>query len=567
MKRKIKPVLVTVVIAVIIILAFIAVYFIKKYAPTNERAELKQVFGLAESTNDSEIAAIVDESLVEEESLLLDGQLYINYKTVQSVINDKFYWDANENVLIFTTPTDVIKAETGSSDYYVNKNRFSMEYPIVKAEGSEVYVAGEFIKQYSGIEYSLFSDPGRVSITSARREITVAEARKDKPIRVRGGVKSPIVAEVKKGETLVVLEQLEDWTKVCATGGYIGYIQNRYLTGTKTLVRTSDFIEPVYTNIKKEGRINLVWHQVFNTTANGYLTDMTSQAKGINVISPTWFTFADGEGNINSLAQRAYVDRAHQLGYEVWALIADFSEEDTTGSYVSQVLPYTSKREKLVNKLISYAIEYDLDGLNIDFEMIALENGRDYMQFLRELSIKCRNNNIILSIDNYVPSAWTNYYDIEQQAQIADYVVLMAYDEYTASSPEAGPVASIGFVERAVTDSLAMADASKIILGVPFYSRLWKVTQETINSSSLDMKASAGVIAVNGLTPVWQEEIGLNYCEYEADGAVYKMWLEDAQSIERKLEVMSGNNLAGAAFWKLGLENSQIWDVILKYIN
>ncbi|SHI62777.1 glycosyl hydrolase family 18 protein [Parasporobacterium paucivorans] len=562
-----KPILMVVIIVVIIVLAFFAVQLIKKYTPTNERADLTQVFGLDDNVNDSEIAAIVDEALVEENSAVYDGNVYINLTTIQNNINDKFYWDANENVLIFTTPTDVIKVATGSKDYYVNKNKNSMEYTIVKAEGSKVYVAAEFVKKFSGIEYTLFSDPGRVNITSTWGEITVADVKKNKQIRVKGGIKSPIIADVKKGDTLIILEQMDDWTKVCAEGGYIGYIQNRYLSDVRTQERVSDFEEPVYSSIRKEGRVNLVWHQVNNTTANGYLTDMTAGTKGINVVSPTWFALSDGDGNISSLAQKSYVDRAHQLGYEVWALIADFSDADTAGNYVSQVLPYTSKREKLVNKIISYAIEYDLDGINVDFEKVALENGRDYLQFLRELSIKCRNNNIILSIDNYVPSPWTEYYDIGQQGQIADYVVIMAYDEYAGSSAEAGPVASIGFVNKAITDSLAMMDSSKIILGIPFYTRVWKESGDEVTSNSYDMKTIDSIVANNGLTATWLDDMGLNYCEYESEGATYRIWIEDEKSIELKLKSMMDNNLAGAAFWKLGMETPEIWDVVIKYIN
>lgn len=567
MSRRIKAIVIAVGLIIILAIAIVVINLIQKYTPSKERADLTQYYGL-EQAQEEELAVIVDNKVAEDKSIIYDNNVYINLKTVKESINDKFYWDYNENVLIFTTPTDVIKADIGSKDYYVNKDKSSMNYVIVKSDGSNVYIAADFIKAYTGIEYKLYEDPNRVCITNTWGEFTVFDVKSSDTIRVRAGVKSPIIADVKKGDIVTFIEKEGNWTKVNFEGGYIGYIKTKYLTDKRKETRTTDFQQPVYTNISKAEKINLTWHQTTNSTANNSLVNLTSDTKGINVISPTWFTLADDQGNIKSLADSSYVNTAHQMGYEVWALIADFADSDTDGTLAASVLPYTSKRENLINKLISTAIEYNLDGLNIDFEKVKEAYSEDYLQFLRELSIKCRKNNLVLSVDNYVPSDWSYYYDLEEQGEIVDYVVIMAYDEYNSTTGEAGPVASIGFVDQAIKDIAEDVNSSKVIIGIPFYTRVWQEDgNNALSSKTYGMSSINDIISNKGLTKNWLSDLGVNYCEYEDNGSTYKMWIEDAQSIEEKMKLINKSNAAGVASWKLGLEDPSIWNIIVKYVN
>ena len=251
------------------------------------------------------------------------------------------------------------------------------------------------------------------------------------------------------------------------------------------------------------------------------------------------------------------------------------------------MLTYSSRRESLINNLISAAIQYKLDGINVDFESLDPSIGDSYIQFIRELSLKCANNGIVLSVDNYPPTAYTAFYNRSEQAVFADYVILMGYDEHYAGSEEAGSVSSIGFVNQGVADTLQSVPADQAILGMPFYTvsgaRLRYRTMArlsvqprapptVIHSTSLDcysagMKEVQNLISTNGAVPVWSDTDGQYYVEYINGGVTYKIWVEDATSLEEKLKVMQSNQLAGGAFWKLGLEDPAVWDTIIKYIN
>ena len=253
----------------------------------------------------------------------------------------------------------------------------------------------------------------------------------------------------------------------------------------------------------------------------------------------------------------------------------------------TEVLTYTSRRENLINNLISAAIQYNLDGINVDFESLDPAVGDSYIQFIRELSLKCANNGIVLSVDNYPPTAYTAFYNRAEQAVFADYVILMGYDEHYVGSEEAGSVASIGFVRQGVADTLQDVPADQLILGMPFYTRVWSETpvsedgaaiSDTENTSdsytlfeldcySASMNETQNLISANGAIPVWSDTDGQYYVEYINGGVTYKIWVEDSASLEEKLKVLQENQLAGGAFWKLTLEDPTVWDTIIKYIN
>ena len=307
----------------------------------------------------------------------------------------------------------------------------------------------------------------------------------------------------------------------------------------------------------------MTFHQVTNQTANNHVLELLGNTKGVTTISPTWFKVSSVEGDVESLASETYVQRAHNYGVEVWALVDDF----TNGINMEELLSYTSRRDKLSNELISLAIKYNLDGLNMDFEKIPQAAGNHYIQFLREMSVKCRNNGIILSVDNYVPSAYTSYYDRAEQGVLVDYVVTMAYDEHINGSDGSGSVASIDFVKDAVTNVLKEVPAEKNIIAIPFYTRLWEESAEGVTAKAYSMEQAQAILDQNNAEATWDNETMQYYAEYESGGNIYKIWLEEEKSLEEKLKVIMDNNVAGIASWKLGLEKSSVWSVILKYVN
>jgi spore germination protein YaaH len=329
----------------------------------------------------------------------------------------------------------------------------------------------------------------------------------------------------------------------------------------------NDYKEEIYTHIEKEGKINLVWHQVMNMDANERVLDLLNTTKGVTVISPTWFSLIDNEGNFSSLASEKYVNRAHKAGVEVWALIDDFDKHMKVG----EVLGYTSKRERLIKGLISQAIKYDLDGINIDFEHIREEGGEDFTQFIRELSVRCRQNGIVLSIDNFVPSPFKLQYDREEQGIVADYIVIMGYDEHYQGGGVSGSVSSLGFVVDAVQNTLEQVPPERVIMGLPFYTRLWKEESDgdgiKVTSEAYGMNGAENKLREFGVEAQWDDETGQLYAEFDSGGIKHKIWLEEEKSLEEKLKVVMEQDVAGVAFWKLGLERDSIWDVIIKHLN
>lgn len=583
MKKKIIPVIAAFVFIFVIILFMLLGKIIDKYSPTDDRQDLGIHYNI---NSDEEVAIIYNNELIEAKAKILNDIVYLRVDTVKNYINNRFYWDENENILRYTTATDLVSVPAESTNYTITKKSHSSDHIIVKADAETAYVAIDFVKTYSDFAYEIFEEPHRIIITTAWGNYTTATAKKDTELRLLGGIKSPILDELEKGEELTILEELESWTEVITADGIIGYVKSKNLGNISTKTLTSDYVPEEFTHIKKDFEINMAWHQIFNRSANSNISSVLQSTKGLNVISPSWFYLKDNKGNIGSLASTDYVNYCHQHNVEVWALVSNFgaSDQGLENPDLTSLLTHTSSRDNLVNNLISSAIQYNLDGINVDFESVDPSVGDSYIQFIRELSLKCANNGIVLSVDNYVPSAYTAFYNRAEQALFADYVVIMAYDEHYSGS-EPGSVASIGWVTEGIENTMKEVPSDQIILGMPFYARVWSLTPVdgeslpedgavidsftnfNINCYSASMGEQKRLANANGVTPVWSDELGQYYVEYKNGGSIYQIWMEDATSIEAKLKVMDSFKLAGGAFWKLGLEQETVWDTIIKYIN
>ena len=584
-------------IFIILILAAAGGFLIwQRYGATDEKADLEQYYGLDQ---EDEIALVINNEVVREDAdtteadtgsapvpgKVYDGQYYVEYSVVRERINKRFYWDPNESVLLYTLPDGNVSVEVGSSEYTEITEKKNTDYTILRTEGRTAYIALPFIQEYTNMEYEVYDNPDRAVITSEWGEIQTAEIKRDTQVRYQGGVKSPILTEISKGSKVVVLDDENDWMKVGTEDGFVGYVKTNALRDAATETTSREFEEPVYTNISKDYTINMAWHNVSNSDANSYILETIAGTKGLTTIAPTWFSLSDTEGNVSSLADSDYVNYAHQSNLEVWAVLRDFHGGINSYDETYEVLSYTSKRTKVINQVIAEAIETGIDGINLDFELISTECGQHYIQFVRELSVKCRQNGLVLSVDNYVPQPYNEHYDIEEQGAVADYVVIMGYDEHTEGSYEAGSVASIGYLKNGITDALESVPTEKLIAGVPFFTRLWFETPKTeeeladeagteaasypdkVTSTAYSMDEAAQVVKNAGAEAQWDKETMQNYAEWDADGGTYKIWLEDEQSLEEKLKVIKSNNLAGVAEWSLGMEDSGVWDLILQYVN
>ena len=532
----------------------------EKYSYSKERMDLSQYYGVMQQ---EQVAMIVGDEVIEEQAVLRDGSYYLPLSFVKQNLNDKFYYDRYEKLLLLTTPTQLYEIPLNSASYSVAGEVQTHEKTVWILQDEVPYVEMDFVSQYADFLSAVYDAPARVQIYLQSETKEIAKIGKDTAIRYQGGVKSEVLKDLKKGDKVYVLEQMETWAKVKSEDSVIGYVENKRLKdmADEQIVLPGEYAAPVYTSISKDYPINLVWHQVTNVTANAGVDDLLANAKGLTTISPTWYFLNDNYGNFTSIAEQSYVDNMHARGLEVWALIDNFTNEVD----IAQILSTTTNRKTLINNLIQTTLAYNIDGINIDFEEVPQEAGEDYVQFLRELSIPCRQNGIVLSVDNYVPTEYTAHYGRAQQGEVIDYFIIMGYDEHYGGSSQAGSVASYGYVKAGIENTIKDVPASKVINAVPFYTRLWKIA-DGVSSEALAMAGGENILAQYGVTATWDEETQQNFAQFEADGATYQIWLEDERSLAAKLELMSGYRLAGVAAWKLGLEKASAWDAIETYL-
>ena len=573
----------TVFFVVLIVSVIVGAFLIKTLGPSKEKADLNKYYGIEK---ENQLAVIIDDEVIGAKGTLFEGRPYVEYSVVRDYLNERFYLDMNENILLYTLPTGTIRADVGSKEYALQKERESREYVILKMEGNTAYIALEFVQEYTDLEFEVFEQPNRVMIVSDW-DTMVAEVKKTTQVRIKDGVKEAILTNVSKKNKVTIIKDNANWKKVRTEDGVVGYIKESCLKKETKQKIARDFKEQEYPNISKDYTINMAWHVVTNKDANRTVLETIANTKGLTTISPTWFALKDTKGNISSLASSQYVNYAHQSDIEVWALVKDFDGGISSKEETYQLLSRTSNRENLINQLMAEVLKNDIDGINVDFEHVSKACSEHYTQFLRELSLKCRQNEIVLSVDSPVPSPYSVQYNLKEQGEVVDYVIIMGYDEHHKGSYESGPVASYNFVKNAVEDALRVVPEEKLINAVPFYTRLWKEVEKTaeeleaeaeaeLESAEYPMKVTSqayGMGKIQNLIEAAEADIivdeitGHNYAEWKADGGTYRVWLEDEKALEAKLKLMKEHDLAGVASWRLGFEKSDVWELILKYVN
>lgn len=563
MKKKIIPVLIAVVLILIIFGVSFGAKIIDKYSYSKERGDLNAYFKMS---GEADVAILLQDEIIEERAKLWDGVYYLDMATVHKYFNDRFYEDRGEGLLLYTLPDAIVRTNIGSREVEDKNGSRELAYIPARYEGDTLYLAIDYVKQYANFSYEGFSEPNRLQIYNSWGERQVAELKKNTAVRLRGGVKSEILKDVAAGDKVTVLEQMETWSKVKTADSIIGYVENKRLGGIRAElpIPVTDYVEPEYTSQTRDYKINLGWHVVAGVGGNDTLGEVTANTRGLNVISPTWYKLCDNEGNFTSFATQNYVDKAHEMGLEVWALVENIEFQDSIDMFT--ILSSTTTRAKLIDGLIQETLAYGIDGINVDLEQISMDCGEHYIEFIRELSIPCREHGLVLSVDNYVPTGYTDHYDRGEQGVVADYVVIMGYDEHYAGSPEAGSVASIDFVEEGISKTVAQVPSHKVINAIPFYTRIWETKDGSISSQAVGMEVANEYVQAHKIETVWDEETCQNYGEYEADGSLYQVWLEDGYSIEVKLNIMEKYQIGGVASWRLGFETPDIWDKITEYL-
>lgn len=557
-KKKAAPVLVVLILIVLVGAAGIVSFLINRYKPGTEYMAGNEYFNL---TDENSVALIQNGELLEEQAVLIGGEPYAAYTYVESQLNSCFYWDEETKGILLTTSGGVQTLLPGDAAVA----RTPGGQPAVQQESDgTVYISLDVVKEYTDLDYAYYSDPNRVVIRNEWDGVEQATVQSDTAqVRQKGGIKSLILADVQKGDTLLYLENLDNWCKVMTADGYTGYIQTEDISEPEAIeARTAK--KDSYERITRDHKINLVWHQSTSTESNDAMAEMTAEMTGVNVISPTWFSVTDETGTISSLASADYVKLAHEAGREVWGLIDNFNEafDETTD------LAYASVRSRIIEQLLAEAASCGMDGINVDFENLKEAGIPHYLQFLRELTSAAHAQNLVVSVDTPVPQAYTMYYQRGEQARFVDYMIVMAYDEHFAGSEEAGSVSSLPFVQQAVEEMTRVMPADQVICGIPFYTRVWteKFGQSAITSEVLGMDGAKNYAKENQMTETWDASLGQNVATVETSDARYTIWMEDEQSMEEKLKVIQSADLAGVAEWKLGFECADVWSLISEYI-
>lgn len=525
--------------------------YVKKYMPSSELSDKAKVFGI----KSGQVALLLDNELQEEKGIYEDGQVYLPVDWVNQHLNQRFYWDEGEKLLVYTLPESIV---------YADESTQGEKGPLFKVTDQGMYLSLGLVVNYTDIRTQSFatSQIKRVFIDTIWEPYDTPVIKKTGQVREKGGVKSPILTELSQGESVDVLEPMEKWSRVRTGDGYIGYIENRKLEAGEQVMPESLFEAPVYTSISMDEKVRLGFHQVTRQEANSTLESYAGATKDMNVIVPTWFNVVSSDGTYNSLASKEYVEKAHDMGLKVWAMVENVSTEESVKNLNTKTLmSSTSTRKKLIANLMQEAETYGFDGFNLDFESLKAEAGPHYVQFIRELSVSCRQKGLVLSVDNYVPSSYTAFYNRREQGIVADYVIVMGYDEHYAGG-EAGTVSSISYVKDGIENTLKEVPKEKVINAVPFYTRVWTVNDGKTTSKAYGIKDAQQWVKDNNVELTWDDSLGQYYGSAVNSSGEQLIWMEENESMKLKIDLIREYDLAGVACWKLGFETPEIWDIV-----
>ncbi len=565
MKKKIIPAVVVIALIIIVIAVAGGISSFELFEKVGYSKEYRDLSSYYKISNAGEVAIVLQDERIGTKARLIEGTYYLDYDSVGELLNDGFYIDEHENLLIYTTANSIIQNPIGTNQYFISGEEVTTDYPISVRQGDTLYLALDYVKKYCNFSYEAFTGPDRIQLKTEWGDIKTATIKKNTWVRYQGGVKSDILRDLEKGEEVIILEELEEWDKIKTSDAIIGYVEKKRLDGiqSKSEIPVKDYEEPEFTRIEKPYTINMAWHAIYAASGNDTFDSMVNGTGTMSIIAPTWYSITGGDGDYTSFASADYVERAHARNMEVWAVLDNINNADAN---TYELMSYTSKRTELISKLMEEAKTIGFDGYNLDFELLPSEAVPHYVQFIKELSVACRRNGLVLSVDNYSPRGGANY-GLKWQGKFIDYVVIMGYDEHWGTGGVAGSVASIGFVEEGIKMVMDQGvPADKIVNGIPFYTRVWKTVGSEVESEALGMVAAKEFCDKYSLPMEWRADACQYYGEKTMGGTLYQIWLEDTSSIEAKLSVMKTLGVAGVAEWQLGQEDKAVWDVIDGYV-
>ena len=541
-----------VVIVLVVVAALLLIAVLTENRPSSRKIDLEEFF----SSRNGSVAVVRDNVLTHEDFWIEGDAVYTSVSYLQEKLNKRFYFDQAETLLLYTKPEGTAEADMSTL--------FGGRSVLLQRDG-KTYVLLDYVSQFMAMDWTLYKQPQHLVLKTTYGEEGEILVKERATVRTEASVSSPILAVLEIGERVHYLEEQAEWNYICTADGIPGYVSKKEVSDPNIVTTRSDFTEPVYKTNQLGTTVSVIWQQVGYRSDNDRLEELLADAKGINVISPTWLFLGGADGKIVSMADASYVERAHALGLKVWVLLNNMNYEIYQDELCSN-FDVTTNRRHLISGIMDTLQACGADGINIDIESLPAAGGRGFLQFIRELSVACHQLGLTLSVDNYVPSPWTQYYNRTEQAVFADYVVVMGYDEHYAGS-DAGSTASLPFVVKGVEETLEQVPARQIIWGVPLFTRLWKGSGDSLSSVSLRMGEIPSYIEKYQLDPVWNLDLGQYYTEFKIDGDAVRIWIEDVESMALRLDTITPYGLAGIAAWRLGMESREVWAVFEEYVN
>ncbi len=556
-RKRIKGIIIAAAAAGLVVIVA-AMFVIVRYTPTKEKMSGYKYFDIDKNTD--KVLVMIDGESYPDTGINIDGRLYLPQEFIADNINVGFYYDKESDATLYSDTSYIYAFKKNQNDYSDDTGKiYTMDYSVIRDVDGECFIAWDYVAERTDCEYQYASEPDRLNVTLKSEAKQCVTAGKKAAVRYRGGIKSPVLEYVSKGDRLEYVDDIDEWIKVTTVSGYTGYVKKSEVSDTFEYVREQKAVEEHNFLLKNE-KITLAWFQVSGTAGNSSIDNNMSNISGVNVIAPTWYSVTDESGNMSSYASADFVSKMHQRGIDVWALVSDF---DTNVDF-AQLYSSKAARTNMVNKLVGEAKSYGFDGINLDYENIKSAYAKDYLQFVRELSVACERNGIVLSTDNYKPEAYNRCYNLKEQSKFVDYVIVMAYDEHYAGT-DAGSVASLPFVKEAVEDTVQLVGKEHVIAGIPFYTRIWTTTDGNTTSRAVGMQAAIDQLNSDGQVALWNDDCGQYVASYTVGSSTRQIWFEEEKSIEAKMQVIQQENTAGVACWKLGLEKSTVWSVISQY--
>lgn len=556
-RKRIKGIIIAAAAAGLVVIVA-AMFVIVRYTPTKEKMSGYKYFDIDKNTD--KVLVMIDGESYPDTGINIDGRLYLPQEFIADNINVGFYYDKESDATLYSDTSYIYAFKKNQNDYSDDTGKiYTMDYSVIRDVDGECFIAWDYVAERTDCEYQYASEPDRLNVTLKSEAKQCVTAGKKAAVRYRGGIKSPVLEYVSKGDRLEYVDDIDEWIKVTTVSGYTGYVKKSEVSDTFEYVREQKAVEGHNFLLKNE-KITLAWFQVSGTAGNSSIDNNMSTISGVNVIAPTWYSVTDESGNMSSYASADFVSKMHQRGIDVWALVSDF---DTNVDF-AQLYSSKAARTNMVNKLVGEAKSYGFDGINLDYENIKSAYAKDYLQFVRELSVACERNGIVLSTDNYKPEAYNRCYNLKEQSKFVDYVIVMAYDEHYAGT-DAGSVASLPFVKEAVEDTVQLVGKEHVIAGIPFYTRIWTTTDGNTTSRAVGMQAAIDQLNSDGQVALWNDDCGQYVASYTVGSSTRQIWFEEEKSIEAKMQVIQQENTAGVACWKLGLEKSTVWSVISQY--